>query len=92
MEDVTDTKEPTNGMLIPDDTQNLLPNHSGSSQHPGGGVGAQGLLQHPMRLGGAEAQYLEGLLREQESLGSTQGMDLAKRLISQGEWEGGRVG
>lgn len=58
-------------------------------QHGGGGS----LLQHggsplqhgPLRLGSAEAQYLEGLLREKESLGTSQGMDLARRLVAQGK-------
>ena len=92
-------KEDTNGMVINDDTHqgphNNTSNNTSSllhlhqqhhqQQQGSGGGGGGGLLQHPPRIGAAEAQYLEGLLREKESLTTSQGMDLARRLVSQGE-------
>lgn len=89
MEDLV-TKDEGNGMLVGEETtvavvvsslQQQL-QHSAQQLHQQ----QSPLLQHPLRLTGAESQYLEGLLREKESLGTSPGMDLARRLVTQGEF------
>ena len=48
----------------------------------GGGVGGAG---SPSSVVPPDGGYLDGLLREKDSLGTNTGMDLTKRLVNQGK-------
>ena len=51
----------------------------------GGGGGATLAGVPPLMAPGVDGTYLDGLMREKEALNLGAGMDLTKRLISQGE-------